>query len=226
MIDRAEIKLRAKAALKPAYWKAVLVALILAFCTFSVSGNPADAETQAEISNVINSTDTAVLLAIAGIFISILAVSFFIRLFFTNILSIGCYDFFLKVADGGESPAVGTIFSGFKQSYFNKVLVMFVHSLIIGIGMLLFVIPGIIFSYMYRMVPYILAEDPTTSVGEALSRSSAMMKGHKMEAFIFDLSFIGWYLLAGITCGLVGLFYSNPYKFIADAELYRTIKNG
>ena len=46
------------------------------------------------------------------------------------------------------------------------------------------------------------------------------MNGHKWRAFLLDLSFIGWALLSIVTCGLVGLFYAEPYRRSARAALY------
>ena len=91
---------------------------------------------------------------------------------------------------------------------------------------MLFVIPGIIKSYSYRMIPYILAEDPSADMASAFNASIEMMNGHKMEVFIYDLSFIGWYILGVFTCGIAGVFYVYPYKAIADAGLYLSLKNG
>ena len=55
---------------------------------------------------------------------------------------------------------------------------------------------------------------------EAFQISKRMMDGQKMETFILDLSFIGWILLSAITCGIVGIFYVNPYREATFAELY------
>ena len=41
-----------------------------------------------------------------------------------------------------------------------------------------------------------------------------------MDAFMLQFSFIGWYLLAGLTCGILGIFYVNPYVEATIAELY------
>lgn len=41
-----------------------------------------------------------------------------------------------------------------------------------------------------------------------------------MEAFIMDLSFLGWYLLSAVTCGLLAIFYVNPYVQASFAEMY------
>lgn len=50
--------------------------------------------------------------------------------------------------------------------------------------------------------------------------SKRMMNGQKMETFILDLSFIGWALVAGITCGIAGVFYVAPYVNATNTELY------
>jgi len=52
------------------------------------------------------------------------------------------------------------------------------------------------------------------------------MMGNKWDAFVLDLSFIGWFILNSLTCGILGLFYVNPYYFATDANLYRAIKMG
>ena len=52
-----------------------------------------------------------------------------------------------------------------------------------------------------------------------------MMKGQKWNTFVLDLSFLGWMILSGITLGIVGIFYVNPYMQATDAELYLTLKN-
>ena len=66
--------------------------------------------------------------------------------------------------------------------------------------------PGIIKSYEYRMIPYILAENPSINWREAFRLSKAMMDGQKWNTFVLDLSFIGWDLLSAVTGGLLGLF--------------------
>ena len=50
--------------------------------------------------------------------------------------------------------------------------------------------------------------------------SSAKGMDIKMEAFIMDLSFLGWYLLSAVTCGLLAIFYVNPYVQASFAEMY------
>ena len=52
-----------------------------------------------------------------------------------------------------------------------------------------------------------------------------MMDGHKWEVFVFDLSFIGWYILGAFTFGLLNIFWTNPYKENASAGIYLKLKD-
>ena len=82
------------------------------------------------------------------------------------------------------------------------------------------VVGGIVKIYSYALVPYIVAENPNIGANEAISLSRRMMRGHKWEYFVAQLSFIGWYLLSGVTFGLVGILYSNGYNAAFFAEYY------
>ena len=74
------------------------------------------------------------------------------------------------------------------------------------------------------MVPYILAEDPTIAPKEALEKSKQMMYGNRWRLFCLEISFIGWALLAGLTCGIGGL-WLTPYQQAAFADFYREISD-
>lgn len=82
------------------------------------------------------------------------------------------------------------------------------------------VIGGIIKRYSYFLVPYITAENPDLKALEAITLSRKMMKGHKWQCFVFELSFIGWTILGAVTFGLSNLFYSNPYQVASYTEYY------
>ena len=70
-----------------------------------------------------------------------------------------------------------------------------------------------------------MAENPEMDGAEALKISEEMMNGHKWDAFVLDLTFLGWKLLSIFTLGIIGVFYVNPYFYTTDAELYKAIKN-
>lgn len=90
---------------------------------------------------------------------------------------------------------------------------------------LLLVIPGIIKSYSYSMAYYVLADNPELTARQALARSKKIMKGHKFEFFVLQLSFFWWYLLVGITCGIAAL-YVAPYMSTTVTNFYNSIKEG
>ena len=84
---------------------------------------------------------------------------------------------------------------------------------------LLFMIPGIIKTYEYAMIPYIVAEDPDISVKEAFMRTKIMMQGNKLRYFGLIMSFIGWFLL-GMLVFVIGVVFVIPYLNAAAAHFY------
>jgi uncharacterized membrane protein len=88
---------------------------------------------------------------------------------------------------------------------------------------LLFVIPGIIAAYRYALAPYLMFEDPSKGINRVIGESAVLMRGYKGDLFILDLSFIGWWLLVGVTFGIAILFV-GPYYEVARAGAYRSIR--
>ena len=89
---------------------------------------------------------------------------------------------------------------------------------------LLLVVPGIIKSYEYRMVPYLLAEYPEMRRKDVFQKSKEMMYGQKWKAFLLDWSFFFWDYLSILTFGLAGIFFVYPYEHAVNAELYLKLK--
>ena len=78
--------------------------------------------------------------------------------------------------------------------------------------------------YAYFLVPFLTAENPDLSATEAIRLSKRMMKGHKWEAFLLELSLLPWTLLSFGTGGLLGMLFVNPYREAAFAEYYAHIR--
>ncbi len=78
--------------------------------------------------------------------------------------------------------------------------------------------------YSYYAVPFIVAENPSVKGFEALTLSRKMMNGHKWEAFVYDLSFIGWYVLSVFTVGLSDAFYGFSYRTACRTEYYAYLR--
>ena len=153
------------------------------------------------------------------------AFSLAIRYFLMAPFEYGCRKFFRKNLD--EPAKLSNIVYVFdSKNYKNVVKTAFLRDLFIFLWSLLFIIPGIIKSYEYRLVPYIVSEDPTINFRSALDQSKELMKGNKWRTFVLDLSFIGWDLLSALSFGLAGIFFVEPYKAATDAALYESIKYG
>lgn len=141
--------------------------------------------------------------------------------FLYNPFRVGVDRFMLKSVD--DKAQIKEIAYAFDHSYINVVKAMFHMDLRVFLWALLFIIPGVYKKYQYRMVPYILAEHPDMDYKEVLQMSRDMMDGEKWHAFVLDLSFILWHMLGMITCGIVEVFYVNPYVELTDASLYRRL---
>ena len=91
--------------------------------------------------------------------------------------------------------------------------------LYIVLGFILFIIPGIILSIRYSMIGFVFADNPDIDYRSAMRRSKEITDGRKWDIFVFMISFIGWYLLAILTLGLV-MIYVSPYYSASFAALY------
>lgn len=223
MWNRANVKAQGKASLKRNYLNSILVSLIYSLF-FVASGSTARGRAVSISKEQLNNPDFMkifmIVLAVAGVLIAFGSI---IKIFVFNPLEVGCNRFFL--VNQFESATIGEVGFSYKNNYIDAVAGIFLRDLITVLGFFLFIIPGVILGYSYRLVPYILADDPHVKGPDALRISRKMMKGHKFDAFIFDLSFLGWYLLGLLTCGIAIAFYVRPYKLNADASLYLAIKN-
>ncbi len=142
--------------------------------------------------------------------------------FLVSPVMVGVSNYFIMNTDG--KPSVSEVFAGFKKNYKGNVLVMFIMNLKLFLWTLLFIVPGIIKSFEYAMIPYILADNPGISTKEAFAKTKAMMTGNKWRLFKLCFSFIGWILLCCVTCG-IGAFFLDPYMNAAYAEFYKEVKD-
>lgn len=178
--------------------------------------------------------------------------AFLLRLLLLNPLAVGCANFFLRNTSGkADFNAVGVPFRSWKRvvrAMFLRDWFLFLWSLpafaggllLLDLGVLLHAsarpevlaacgvvlllcIPVAVKIYSYRLVPYLLADDPALSGREAIDRSRALMDGNKAHALLLDVSFAGWMLLSVLTLGLLFVFHVGPYIQCANAELCRAL---
>jgi len=94
-------------------------------------------------------------------------------------------------------------------------------SLIVLAGLILFIVPGIMWAIKYQfVVPLIL--DQKLGVMEAMRRSDEITKGKKMSIFMFDLTMLGVVILGALAL-LVGLFVAIPVVGLAQIDLYKKL---
>lgn len=228
MYLNTELKMNGKNAFRRNYWPCVGAAVVVSLLTVGGGGSSV-ASNASDLSDIFSDSTTSVdhIMSIpaglAGMAVSILGVIAILAVLFSffvsNVIEVGGDRFFIQNRD--SAPTVGTIFDGFKSGkYLNIVKTMFLKDLYTFLWTLLLIIPGIVKSFEYLMVPYILAENPGMDSKEAFALSKQMMDGEKANAFMLGLSFIGWYILTIITCGIAGIFYVNPYVYATYAELY------
>ena len=141
-------------------------------------------------------------------------------------ISIGGCKFFIENArHKNEQTGLNHLTMAFKdRNYMNIVLTVLCRDIFVLLWSLLLFIPGIIKSYEYRMVPYILAEHPEMPRREVFLKSREMMSGEKWNAFKLDWSFFFWDYLSILTFGLAGIFFVYPYERATNAELYLRLK--
>lgn len=137
-------------------------------------------------------------------------------------LSVGYIIFCLNLNRGKEAfPAI--LFSKFNITL-KLICVQIYKGILIFLQALLLIIPGIIATFKYAMTEYIIADDETISVSDAVEMSKEMMKGHKMELFGLYMSFLGWIILSALSCGVLYIAYVGPYFNSSVAGFYDRVK--
>ena len=175
-----------------------------------------------DIFSSIDTTAWAIIGTVAAVAIAIGLVIGIAYFFLGSIVGVGYAKFNLNLIDS-ENADLGDLFKFFKY-WKSTVLANLLRAAYIFLWSLLCFIPGIIASYTYAMVPYIMAENPELSAREACARSKQIMEGNRWRLFCLTFSFIGWSILCAFTCG-IGNIVLNPYIEAAIADFYREISD-
>lgn len=244
MWTRSELKDRAKQVLKLSYWKAFIVSLVIMIVAGGGnSGGRGSSSIRNNVKNGFQGNDfdsliyfdkdysfnmdfdsgvMAIIAIILGVGLIIFLVVLALRVFLGAPLEVGGRRYFVQGAqNNADMNNIGYAFNS--ERYKGIVLTMLWRGFLNFLWFLLLIIPGIIKAYAYRMVPYILADNPNIGYKRAVELSVQMTDGEKFNIFVFDLSFLGWYLLGALAFGLGGLFV-NPYKDATEAELYLVLR--
>lgn len=222
-MSSSDLRLHAREALRGNWLTAVLVAFLFGLLGGGNSSGSANVElSEEQVQAVANlpAELSGIIFAVFGFLATFALLFTVIHLILGGALSMGSAQYNLNLIDGYEA-SLSDLFSQFYR-FVDGLVMNLLTGLFVFLWSLLLVIPGIVASYSYAMAPYILVENPGCSGSEAIRRSKELMKGHKGELFLLDLSFIGWGILATLTLG-IGYLFLNPYTHAARAAFYRSL---
>ncbi|HEX7042408.1 MAG TPA: hypothetical protein VF189_04100, partial [Patescibacteria group bacterium] len=128
---------------------------------------------------------------------------------------------YLKFVDR-KNPKFEDLFSYFDfQLLWKYFVIKIAYSLLIGVGFLLFIFPGIYFFTKYYFVSYIYV-DKKGSIKEAFEESAKLTKGIKMRLFYLSILQL-LIMLGGVLTLVVGLFVALPLNSLSDFYIYRKL---
>lgn len=166
---------------------------------------------------------SAIVLSLIGSFDEGIPTLFFVFNFiffvFLAVLQAGLMQVSLLIADG-EEASTGDAIPGFSM-FFKFFIAFILYCVIVVIGTLLFLVPGIIWSVQFMFFGYFIVDKELGPV-KALRRSSQITKGIRADLFVFTL-IIYILNLIGEMAFLVGLFVTMPMTLVALARIYRKL---
>ncbi len=125
----------------------------------------------------------------------------------------------------GKATEPGMLLDGF--SVWVKVLLLELLSrLIITLCFWALIVPGFLALYNYRMARYLMITHPEFGALQCLRESRLRMRGHRLELFRLDLSFLGWGLLSVIpVLGIAAAVWALPYWNCSSLLAYEGISS-
>lgn len=135
-------------------------------------------------------------------------------------INIGIFAYLIKYVR--EDKLDNNILFCYYDNMWKIVLTQIIMGIVISLGLICFIIPGIYFGLSYLLVPYLIVEKPELSVVETLRLSRKMMKDRIFDALVLGFSFLGWALLAIPTFGII-LIWLYPYMMITNTKFFTNI---
>ena len=120
-----------------------------------------------------------------------------------------------------EKINIKDMFSVFERNYWNAVLANLLVGIIVGIGIVMLIFPGIIFACRLAFVPYLVI-DQKMDVMDALKTSWDMTRGHGWSIFAIGLLAIP-IVIAGLVILFFGVFISIMWITVAFAAIYHAV---
>ncbi len=207
-MNRVEIKEKAKSMLSGNYWNIwwpLLVIGVIESCLnyiFKVTPS-VDFSNIKELFNYHMSTGGYVGFGLIAII--------------TGVINAGYLKYVVNFVRTGKFDA-NDIINTMKEKWLDLLIAVILTTVIIAIGFACLVIPGIILSFAYTLVTFLVVDKNVKGI-DALKESRTLMRGHKFEVFILGLSFIGWGILVPFTFGILAI-WLVPYITVTFAIYY------
>ncbi len=217
-MDRVAIKEEARTKIKGNIWNILwplLVIGVLESVIFSIfGGGNHNAFVNVDVTNldfkaIMDTTDT-----------SFSPINLLLNILF-NIVNVAYLKYILNFVRTGKFE-FNDIIDCIKSKWINILGVSVIEYLVISVGFILFIIPGIILALGLTMSSLIVIDTDLGPV-ESIKKSWEMMKGYKWNYFVFILSFLGWILLTPFTLGLLFI-WLIPYMTVAEIIYYERLK--
>lgn len=178
---------------------------------------------QEQVQEIVDSSTDMSLEASEKAFLIVAAsIGLLIKIFITDPLIIGEKRVFLESIYFEKTKIQRVTYPFQKKHYFSIVRSMALYRLYSILWRLTLIIWPVK-AYSYKMIQFIVAENPEIKARDAIKMSRMMMKGYKWKAFKLDLSFIGWFILQYVTLGIAGVFVT-PYYVSTYSVLYETLR--
>ncbi|MNX91420.1 hypothetical protein D3C86_1234970 [compost metagenome] len=136
-------------------------------------------------------------------------------------LTLGYCSFYIDLLETGK-PNIQALFNRLTPAkVLHMVAFSILYGLIVGLGFLFFVIPGVVFSTMFSQGPHLIV-DRNLNCLQAMQESAKMTKGAKKDIFLFGWVAAGITLLGLLAFG-VGVLAAIAIIGLAYAHIYRQL---
>lgn len=143
----------------------------------------------------------------------------------SSLIGIAYAAYFIARVRGNAQPQdLGVAIRGVSGCFLNSILATLLYELFVFIGTLLFIVPGILFSYSFSMLYFVMNDHPEYGPLEVLRESRRLMRGHRWQLFCLHFSFIGWGILGALCLG-IGALWVSAYSQTASAVFYEELIN-
>lgn len=214
-LQRVEYKTKAMDLLREKYTNPIVISLIFAVVTAILASIQRSFSAKYDYSTMtIVDPGNPLLSFLMGVIIFIVG----------SFIAYSMYKMTIAIVHEESYTIEEVCLAGVKEEPARNILLQFLVALFTFLWTLLFIIPGIVKSYAYSMSFYIANKEPTIDASAALDKSKDYTDGYKLDLFLLDLSYLGWYILSFFTLGILALWIA-PRHYTARTLYFEEIYN-